>query len=158
MTTPVPPDTTYTLDDLASALVCAHAYERSLAEELRDYHVTRGEAFRRAFGMVDREAHDRSERQWALRRLLTATISSRLSFSSPADGVMEAPRDYVVFADRFLPDIQRARAALNRELDKMLVALLEELVAPGRTTVTARELIANGFDPAREKPDPLDYW
>ena len=90
--------------------------------------------------------------------LLDSTTRSMLSFSSPVSGYLEAPRELVEFAGRFLPDVDRASAELNRALRRMLMALLEELVATGRSTVTADDLKALGFDHTKEAPDPDDFW
>jgi hypothetical protein len=150
-------DKTYTLDDLANALLDARRYERA-AEELRDYFVPRAATFRQAFGMAGDHGADPRDPRRHLGHLLDRTVRSMLSFSSPTSGYLEAPRELVEFAERFRPDISRASAELDRELRKMLLALLEELVAPGRTTVTGRDLLAHGFDPATKAPDPDDFW
>lgn len=149
-----PDGKTYTLDDLADALLTADSHRTDI-EPFRDYYVPRGEAFKRAFGLVAAPFEDRRRN---LGYLLAGTIQSLRSCSSPVAGVLEAPPEFVEFAERFLPEIDRASAEFRRAVRKMLLALLEELVAPGKTTVTAQELKTQGFDPATQAPNPDDYW
>lgn len=141
-----------TLDDLADALLGARSNERSTGA-MRDYNGPRGEAFKQAFGLRD---DDRRKPDMYLIHLVNSTLESMLSFRSPVAGYMEAPRELVELAERFMPEIQHANDELDRALRKILRASLEELVEPGRTTVTARDLIDHGFDPAPEAPDPYE--
>lgn len=108
--------------------------------------------------MASERDSETPERKRYLGYLLESTLRSMLSFSSPISGYLEAPRELVAFAEQFLPDIYRARAEMDRVLRTMLMALLEELVATGRTTVTADDVRAHGFDPTTEAPDPDDFW
>lgn len=89
--------------------------------------------------------------------LLDSTIRSMLSFSSPTSGYLEAPRELIEFVEGFRCDIARASAELDRVLRTMLLALLAELVAPGKTTVMGRDLRKHGFDPDAAAPDPYDF-
>ena len=152
-----PYERTYTLDDLASALLSARLYEQA-ADELRDYHVPRAAAFRRAFGMKEDAELVWRRREQAAAHLLHSTLSSMLSFRAPHEGYLAAPRELVELAEPFLPEIMRASGELQVALRKLLLSLLEVLVAPGRATVTGHDLLAHGFDPARAAPDPLDFW
>lgn len=153
---------TYTLDNLADALLDAEEY-REAAEPLRDYYVPRGEAFKRAFGLLVPADETWPHRQRILGKQVDDTVGAMRSFKSPTSGWLNIPSEgselYKLFeiAARFAPEVARASADLERVLRRMLMALLEDLILPERRTVTGRDLVENGFDPAAESPDLFDF-
>lgn len=144
---------TYTLDDLADALV-AERWSRKSAEPLRAYHRKRFTAFVRAFGLED-EAHPRTLDGWLLRVYVDKTITAMLVKAHPFSGILEAPAKLVALGERYGPAIDAAEDARQAALRTLLLGMLEELVR--KTVVTEDELRAHGLDPSAIAPDPYDF-
>lgn len=144
----------YSLEDLTEALVMAER-TKSHEEARRAFFAARSAAMLRAFG-IERQGDDLGRERFGpfLRETVEAVAGTHSL--SPFAGLAEAPMAVANLYKQFAGPIEQGVDAFRAPLLKMLVVMLEQLVAV--RSVSGADLLRCGFDPATPEPAESSWW